>query len=71
MLDIHSVPKPPIPRIEIADYIEMGRLVAQWATDRSTCPATVAELKEQLDGIATVPDRIETVEFVQSSDRST
>jgi hypothetical protein len=67
VLDIHNVPKPPIPRIDIADYIEMGRLVAQWATDRSTCPETVAELKDQLDGIATVPDRIKTVEFVQST----
>ena len=30
-------------------------------------PGDVAELKEQLDGIATVPDRIKTVEFVQST----
>ncbi len=67
MLDVQSVPKPAIPRIEVADYIEMGRLVAQWATDPATQPKDVAELKEQLDGIATVPDRIKTVEFVQST----
>jgi hypothetical protein len=67
MLDVHAVAKPPIPRIEVADYIEMGRLVAQWATDPATQPRDVAELKEQLDGIAVVPDRIKTVEFVQST----
>ena len=67
MLDIQNVAKPLIPRIEVADYIEMGRLVAQWATDPATRPGDVAELKEQLDGIAVVPDRIKTVEFVQST----
>ena len=66
VLDIHSVPKPPIPRIEVADFIEMGRLVAQWATDHSTWPNGIEEFKQQLDGIATVPDRIKSIEFVQS-----
>ena len=67
MLDTHTVTRPPIPRIEVADYIEMGRLVAQWAADPATRPETVGELKEQLDGIAVVPDRIKTVEIVQST----
>ena len=67
MLDTHTVARPPIPRIEVADYIEMGRLVAQWAADPATRPETVGELKEQLDGIAVVPDRIKTVEIVQST----
>ena len=67
MLDFQTVAKPPIPRIEVADYIEMGRLVAQWATEPATRPADVAELKAQLDGIAVVPDRIKSVEFVQST----
>ena len=67
MLDTHSVASQPIPRIEVADYIEMGRLVAQWATDAATRPRDVAELKTQLDGIAVVPDRIRSVEFVQST----
>ena len=35
--------------------------------DPATRPETVDELKEQLDGIAVVPDRIKTVEFVQST----
>jgi hypothetical protein len=67
MLDTHTVARPPIPRIEVADYIEMGRLVAQWAADPATRPETVDELREQLDGIAVVPDRIKTVEIVQST----
>ena len=41
-----TVAKPPIPRIEVADYIEMGRLVAQWATEPATRPRDVDELKD-------------------------
>ena len=43
---------------------------AGWSPSGRPNPATrpdVDELKEQLDGIATVPDRIKTVEFVQST----
>lgn len=58
---------PPIPRIEVADYIEMGRLVHQWVREPETRPADVAELKRQLDGIAEVPDRIKEVEFCQGT----
>jgi tetratricopeptide (TPR) repeat protein len=57
---------PQIPRIEVADYIELGRLVAQWTTEPATRPRDVGELKEQLDGIAVVPDRIKSVKFVES-----
>jgi hypothetical protein len=67
MLDVHAPTKPPISRIEVADYIEMGRLVARWASEPETRPATLAQLKEQLIGIAAVPDRIRSVEFVQES----
>lgn len=68
MLDSHPTSsKPPIPRIEVADFIEMGRLVAQWSVDPATRPRDVAELAEQLDGIAVVPERIRNVEFVQST----
>ena len=67
MLDSHPSARQPIPRIDVADYIEMGRLVAQWTVDPDTRPATVAELAEQLDGIAVVPGRIREVEFVQGT----
>lgn len=67
MLDINASTRQSLPRIEVADYIEMGRLVAQWAADPATRPATVQELKQQLDGIAIIPDRIKKVEFAQST----
>ena len=57
----------PIPRVEIADYAAMGRKVLEWAKTPASRPTTVAELKAQLDEIATVPDRITEIEFVQSS----
>ena len=57
----------PIPRIEVADFVELGRLVAEWATGRREPPRCVATLKEQLRGIAEVPDRITEVEVVQGT----
>jgi hypothetical protein len=67
MLDNTSAQPTPIPRIEVADFVEMGRLVAGWATGKVKHPENVAELVEQLDGIAVVPERIKTVEVVQST----
>ena len=49
------------------DYIEMGRLVAEWAIDPASRPADLAALKEQLAGIAALPERVRTVEFVQGT----
>lgn len=66
MLDVNAPTSPSIPRIEVADFIEMGRLVAQWSADPATRPSTVQELREQLDGIAIVPERIKSFEFTQS-----
>ena len=57
----------PITRVEIADYAAMGRKVLEWAKSSDSRPGTVAEFKAQLDEIATVPDRIEEIEFVQST----
>ncbi len=68
MLDTqHRDQSPPIPRIEVADYIEMGRLVHQWVRDPDSRPTDVAGLKRQLDGIAEVPDRIREIEFCQGT----
>ena len=67
MLDLRTTTKQPIPRIEVADFIEMGRLVAQWTVDEDTRPKDVAELAEQLDGIAVMPERIKHVAFVQGT----
>jgi hypothetical protein len=67
MLDFHAVAKPLIPRIEVTDYIEMGRLAAQWAADPGSRPRDVAELRRQVTGIATVPERITSIAFAQST----
>lgn len=66
MLDMNAPARHSISRIEVIDYIEMGRLVAQWSAEPNTRPSTVQELREQLDGIAVVPERIKTLEFTQS-----
>lgn len=67
MLDVNTTVRSAIPRIEVADYIEMGRLVAQWSADPATRPTSVQELREQLDGIAVVPERIKSVSFAQTT----
>ena len=68
MLDSQpSAVSEPIPRIEVADFVELGKLVAEWATGRRAPPRNPAELKEQLRGIAEVPDRIKEVEVVQGT----
>ena len=67
MLDIQAAVKPPIPVIEVNDYIELGRLVAEWVIDPAGRPKDVAGLRGQLRGIATLPDRIVTLEFVQDT----
>ncbi len=67
MLDIEAVAKPAIPPVEVTDFIEMGRLVAEWALDPVSRPTDAAGLRDQLRGIATVPERVRTVEFVQDT----
>jgi hypothetical protein len=41
MLDFQAVARPPIPRIEVTDYIEMARLVAHWASYPAARPASL------------------------------
>jgi hypothetical protein len=65
MLDDQSIAPPPIGLVEVADYIELGRLVADWAASEEARPSTVDELARQLDGIARVPPAVKEVRFVQ------
>ena len=55
-----------ISRIEVLDFESMGRKVAQWAQDETSRPANIEEMKKQLDGIATIPECITELEFVQA-----
>lgn len=64
---MHDDKSKSIPRIEISDYAAMGRKVLDWAASDKERPTTVDDLKTQLENIATVPDRIKKVEFVQST----
>ena len=57
----------PISRVEISDYAAMGRKVLEWAESEAARPKTIAELKAQLADIATIPDRLTSIAFVQST----
>lgn len=67
MLDIRQAVRTPIPRVEVADYIELGRLVAEWAIDPETRPRTLEELRRQLAGIAVLPPSIRSFSFAQGT----
>jgi hypothetical protein len=56
---------PEIPQVKVADHVEMGRLVTEWATGQRSRPETVEDLKRELSGIAEVPARIKKIEFCQ------
>ena len=57
----------PMPPIEVTDYVGMGSVVADWSTGQRALPRDVSELRDQLDGIATVSDRVTDLEFVQGT----
>ncbi len=65
MLDDQNSAESPAGLVEVADYIELGRLVADWTLYHDTRPDCVDDLRRQLDGIAKVPANIKDVEFVQ------
>jgi len=65
MLDNQPSAAPLAGLVEVADYIELGRLVADWAMRKDSRPDCVEELRRQLDGIAKVPATTKKVEFVQ------
>jgi len=68
MLDDQTSAAMPAGLVEVADYIELGRLVADWAMRKDTRPDCVKELASQLDGIAKVPPNIKRVRFVQGEE---
>jgi Animal haem peroxidase len=67
MFDIQAVARTPLPRVEVADYIELGRLVAQWATEPASRPASLDDLRSQLDGIAVLPPSVRSFEFTEAT----
>lgn len=63
-----SAPNGPQGLVQVADYIELGRMVADWATGDQKLPEDVDDLRKQLDGIAVVPKSIKKVKFVQGKE---
>lgn len=53
----------PMERIEVYDHIELGRRLADWALDPRSRPKTLPELRRQLNGIAVLPDTVESFSF--------
>ena len=53
--------------IAVEDYIELGRLVVEWAMDPASRPRDVPALTKQLADIALLPGRVRTIEFVQGT----
>ena len=51
----------------VRDHVELGRLVADWAADPASRPADVAELASQLRGVASLPEHIRAVRFVEDA----
>lgn len=63
MLDERSSNAAAAGLVEVADYIELGRLVTDWTFHPETRPKDIRELVSQLDGIAKVPSTFKAVEF--------
>ncbi len=56
---------PPPPQLEILDHVEFGRIVAQWAVDPASRPATVEQFARQVRGVAIVPEGLRRLAFAQ------
>ena len=54
-------------RVEITDYRVLGEIVRQWVDDPGSRPKDVADLRRQLNGVASVPPCISEIEFCQGS----
>lgn len=59
---------PPPDGVEVDDYIELGRIVADWSARAETRPDSVDALIRQLGGVARIPTSIRRVEFVEDAD---
>lgn len=69
MFDINAK-EPERATIQVADYIELGKIVLDWVRDPETRPASPDELANQLREIAVVPRRVRKVVFVQDDDET-
>jgi hypothetical protein len=56
----------PTTRININDYLALGRLIATWSKEPGARPADIAAMRTALAGIAHIPSRITKLEYVQA-----
>lgn len=56
--------------IEVADYIELGRIVTEWAKDKCKRPDSIEALAAQLKDVARIPPCYKKVEFVEGSEET-
>ena len=54
--------------LRVLDDVELGRLVADWAADPASRPSDIDELTSQLRGVATLPDGIRRIRFVEEAE---
>lgn len=50
---------------EVSDYIELGKIIADWTQNEKCRPDDIDELRRQLDGIARVPPNFKKLKFVE------
>lgn len=55
-------------KIDIHDHKALGQLVSDYATGTKPWPETLAALKSELAGIATVPDHLKALQVIQPSE---
>ncbi|WP_424929085.1 hypothetical protein [Amaricoccus tamworthensis] len=65
MLDTYGKSCDPIDRVEVRDYVEMGKMVARWAMEPDTAPRDLESLRKALDGVAHIPNRYNRLEMRQ------
>ncbi len=69
MFDINAK-EPERATIQVADYIELGKIVLDWVRDPESRPDSPDELARQLRGVAVLPRRVRKIVFVQDDDET-
>jgi hypothetical protein len=55
-----------INRIDIHDWVELGKLIVAWSKDPASAPQDMTAMRTKLDGIALIPSRMTKLVYVQA-----